>query len=129
MLFRTQIPYEMFYCLHETVVEATEELSKHYQKPKSSFDAQALVPYLVLVLIKALQLQQKSEQNEDQEDFMKVNLSKSHTQGLKVRFLLMEHFTVHALGMHRQDYSFVSFKEVEQTVELAVTDEILQEHR
>ena len=60
---------------------------------------------------------------------MKVNLSKSHTQGLKVRFLLMEHFTVHALGMHRQDYSFVSFKEVEQTVELAVTDEILQEHR
>jgi hypothetical protein len=102
----------MFYCLHEAVVEATEELSKHYQKPKSSFDAQALVPYLILVLIKALQLQQKSE-HADQDDFMKVNLSKQHTQGIKVRFLLMEHFTVHALGMHRQDYSFVSFKEVE----------------
>ena len=36
--------------------------------------------------------------------------------GFKVRLLLMEHFTVHAIGMNRQDYSFVTFKEVEKLI-------------
>ena len=36
--------------------------------------------------------------------------------GFAVRLLLMEHFTVHAIGMSRQDYSFVTFKEVEKVI-------------
>ena len=36
--------------------------------------------------------------------------------GFIVRLLLMEHFTVHSIGMSRQDYSFVTFKEVEKVV-------------
>ena len=36
--------------------------------------------------------------------------------GFIVRLLLMEHFTVHAIGMSRQDYSFVTFKEVEKVI-------------
>lgn len=36
--------------------------------------------------------------------------------GYRVRLLLMEHFTVHQLGMSKQDYSFVTFKEVEQRI-------------
>ena len=28
----------------------------------------------------------------------------------------MEHITVHAIGMCRQDYSFVTFKEVEKVI-------------
>ena len=28
----------------------------------------------------------------------------------------MEHFTAHSLGMSKQDYSFVTFKELEQRV-------------
>ena len=51
----------MFHTLHETVIEATEELARHYQKTKSSFDAQALTAYLVLVLVKAFALQLNCE--------------------------------------------------------------------
>ena len=36
--------------------------------------------------------------------------------GFSFRLLLMEHFTVHAIGMSRQDYSFVTFKEVEKVI-------------
>ena len=32
---------------------ATEELSEYYKKPKNSFDAQTLLPYLVLVVVKS----------------------------------------------------------------------------
>jgi hypothetical protein len=42
----------MLYCLHETVVMATEELAAGYNKHTSTFDAGTLVPYLLMVVIK-----------------------------------------------------------------------------
>lgn len=47
VLYRCQLPYEMLYCLHECLQAATEELSRHYKKPCTKFDAQDLQPYLV----------------------------------------------------------------------------------
>ena len=46
----------MYHCLHETAVMATEELSVFYKKPKHAFDAQTLLPYLVLVAAAALSM-------------------------------------------------------------------------
>ena len=46
--------------------------------------------------------------------------------GYRVRLLLMEHFTVHSLGMSKQDYSFVTFKEVEQRIIEADVPEALE---
>ena len=43
-------------------------------------------------------------------------ITDSRKDGYRVRLLLMEHFTVHSLGMSKQDYSFVTFKEVEQRI-------------
>lgn len=30
VFFRCQLPYEMFFCLHETTLMATEELANHF---------------------------------------------------------------------------------------------------
>jgi hypothetical protein len=99
----------MYHCLHETAVMATEELSVFYKKPKHAFDAQTLLPYLVLVAVKAFH----DVYCEGQMDFWVMDKRKD---GFRVRLILMEHFTVHAIGMSRQDYSFVTFKEVEKVI-------------
>ena len=47
--------------------------------------------------------------------------------GFLVRMLAMEHFTMHRISMAMQDYSYVTFKEVEQQILNAnvVTDGIV----
>jgi hypothetical protein len=51
--------------------------------------------------------------SEGQMDFWVTDKRKD---GFRVKLLMMEHFTVHAIGMSRQDYSFVTFKEVEKVI-------------
>ena len=46
------MPYEMLHTLNETVMMAMQELSDFYSKPQSQIDAQVLVPYLVLVVLR-----------------------------------------------------------------------------
>jgi hypothetical protein len=127
LFFRCQLPFEMYHTLHETAVMATEELSLYYQKPKNTFDAQTLLPYLILVLLKSfsdLYADTKPSSDVSQDDQNQINLDyqlpqspiDKHRDGFRVRLLLMEHFTVHAIGMSRQDYSFVTFKEVEKVI-------------
>ena len=101
VFFRCQIPYEMFFALHETLQMATEELSKHLNKPKSAIDAQTLTTYIIVILINAREQLEKEE--------VAFNY--------KVRLLMMEHFTVHTLGMSEQTYSYVTFKEAENCVD------------
>jgi hypothetical protein len=99
----------MYYTLHECAMMATDELSVYYKKPKQSFDAQTLLPYLVLVVTKAFH----DIYSEGQMDFWVADKRKD---GFRVRLLLMEWFAVRAIGMSRQDYSFVTFKEVEKVI-------------
>jgi len=94
VIFKCQLPFEMYYTLHETAVMATEELSNYYSKPKNSIDAETLLPYLVLIVVKAF----NDIYNDGQMDFWVMDKRKD---GFRVRLLLMEHFTVHAIGMSR----------------------------
>ena len=109
LMFKCQLPFEMFYTLHECALMATEELSEFYKKPKNSFDAQTLLPYLVLIVIKSFHDIYEGGQYSDW-------VMDKRKDGFTIRLLLMEHFTVHAIGMCRQDYYFVSFKEVEKVI-------------
>ena len=51
------MPYEMLHAMNETVIVAMQELSDFYSKPQSKIDAQILVPYLVMVVLRTFQLQ------------------------------------------------------------------------
>ena len=42
----------MFYTLHEAVNAAMDELAKFFNKPRNSFSADSLQPYLILVIAK-----------------------------------------------------------------------------
>lgn len=99
----------MFYTLHEAVKVATEELAEFHNITKGAIDAELLVPYLILVLVTAFH------------DLYHENLDKPspyiierNKDGFRIRLILMEYFTLHRASMAMQDYSFVTFKEVEQ---------------
>lgn len=73
----------MSYTLHQTALIATEEVAKYLGKSKSSIDAQTLFPYLLLIILMA-----RDQIEREDKPF-----------NLKVRLLMMEHFTVHVFGM------------------------------
>ncbi|TNV77955.1 hypothetical protein FGO68_gene5268 [Halteria grandinella] len=100
VFFRCQLPYEMFFTLHETMLMAAEELAIYLGKPKGTVDAQPLIKYVILVI---LQAREELEQEGKPFNFM-------------VRLMLMEHFTVKQLGMSEEFYSFVTFKEAENCI-------------
>ena len=107
------MPYEMFFTLHEAVNAAMDEMSKFYNKPRNSFSADTLQPYLILVIAKTFHDLYFSKDTSEPADTYILDQRKD---GFRVRLLLMEHFTAHSLGMSKQDYSFVTFKEVEQII-------------
>ena len=89
----------MFYVVHETIQMATEELAEHLRKDTQSIDAQMLVPFVVLIVV---------------ETFMQIQREGKLQFNMRVFLVMMEYFTVHEFGMSQQDYSFVTFKEVEK---------------
>ena len=103
-------------------------------KKRNSVDADVLVPFLVLVTVTAfhelydapevatLLQESKSSANQEEEEGGQVRASKHpyiiepKKDGFRVRLLLMEHFTYHRISMAPHDYSYVTFKEVEQQI-------------
>ena len=78
---------------------------------RGKVDAELLVPYLVLVLVTAFH-----ELYTDESMSNKAFIMDPRTDGFRVRLLLMEHFTMHRVSMEMADYSYVTFKEVEQQI-------------
>jgi len=113
VLQRCQLPHEMFFTLHETAQVATQELSAFTNKKRNSVDADILVPYLVLVTITAFHELCSPQAQTAQKKATEIDLGK---EGFLVRMLAMEHFTLHRVSMAIEDYSYVTFKEVEQQI-------------
>ena len=96
---------------------ATEEIATFMNKKRNQIDAELLVPYLVLVTVTAfheLYMTQKNQQLNHGSSQTKSQLTLDpRMEGFRVRLLMMEHFSTHRASMAIQDYSFVTFKEVE----------------
>ena len=88
----------MFYTLHEAVNAAMDELSKFFNKPRNSFSADSLQPYLILVIAKTMHELYFSNDSTDPPD---TYITDQRKDGFRVRLLLMEHFTAHSLGMSK----------------------------
>ena len=99
---------------------ATEELSSFHGKKRNVVDAENLLPYLVLVTVTAFH--ELYQMNKDKEN---PYIADRRTDGFRVRLILMEHFTVHRTSMAIHDYSFVTFKQVEQQILQANVAEIV----
>lgn len=109
VMHKCQLPHEMFYTVHETVMMATDELAEFHNTSKGAIDADQLVPYLILVLVTAFH--DLYSENQDKPNPYIIEKNKD---GFRIRLILMEYFTVHRASMGNQDYSYVTFKEVEQ---------------
>ena len=68
------------------------------------------MPYLVLVTVTAFHELYHSDEDKS------AYITDVRTDGFRVRLLLMEHFTIHRASMGEHDYSYVTFKEVEQQI-------------
>ncbi len=88
----------MFFSLHETVNAAMDELSDFYKKPRNSFSADSLQAYLILVIAKTFHDMYFTKNPREPAD---VYITDQRKDGYRVRLLLMEHFTVHSLGMSK----------------------------
>jgi len=55
LLTKSQLPYEMVYILGKTMQVAAIELGTYYNKDSNQIDAETMIPYLVYVVIRAVQ--------------------------------------------------------------------------
>ena len=53
-LKRSQLPYEMMFILGKTMKMIINELSFYYKKETKEIDTDTIIPYIVVVLIKAI---------------------------------------------------------------------------
>ena len=73
------------------------------------------MPYLILVMINAFHELYNSN-GEGEESKQSPYIMDRRKDGFRVRLLLMENFTMHRISMAQYDYSYVTFKEVEQQI-------------
>ena len=50
-LTKSQLPYEMVYILGKSMQMVAQEVGDYYDKPANKMDADAIVPYLLYVMI------------------------------------------------------------------------------
>ena len=88
---------------------AASELAQYYNRDRNSIDADTLVPYLTLIVIKAVsEVHQEKTDNSIDSLIFKSFLS---------RMIMIEHFTVQEMGYGESYYAFVTFKHIEKTIE------------
>ena len=80
---------------------ATEEMAMYFGKPKNSIDALDLKGFLIVIIIHAFEQLEKENK----------------PFNFLVRMLMMEHFTVNVFGWNEEYYSFVAFKDAEQSID------------
>jgi len=95
VLFQCQLPYEMRHVMHMTLQEASREVAAHLDKNTSEIDADTLLPYLSLVLVRGFE----------------------EGQDLRCVLLQVEYFTVHKFSGAGEEYSVTSFVEVENRLQ------------